>query len=555
MTTTTQKRDIMVTMALPYANGAIHLGHMVEAIQTDIWVRFQKSRGHKCLYICGSDAHGTAIMLSAEKKGITPEELIQQVHADHLSDFTNYSVDYDNFYTTHSPENKELSKIMYQRLHDNGDISTRTITQAYDAQDNIFLADRFIKGECPKCHTKDQYGDNCESCGATYQPMELIDPVSTMSGTTPIEKESEHYFFHLDNYKTFLEQWIQGGHLQPQIANKLQEWFDEGLKQWDISRDAPYFGFEIPNAPGKYFYVWLDAPIGYMASLKNLCTQRNDINFDHYWNKDSKTELYHFIGKDIVYFHALFWPAMLQGAHYRLPNAIFVHGFLTINGTKMSKSRGTYISAKEYSDILPTEYIRYYYAAKLNAQVEDIDLNLEDFMLRVNSDLVGKYVNLASRCAGFITKKFDCMLADTLHDAELFNSFSAESESIAKSFEGLDYNRAVRDIMALADRANQYIDYHKPWSLAKEEGKEQEVQLICTQGLNLFRLLTIYLSPILPQTADKVVNFLNIDSLQWSNAQSPLLHHKINKFKPLMQRITPEQIAALVTVEEHEKAQ
>ena len=487
MTADTKKRHILMTIALPYANGPIHLGHLVEAIQADIWARFQKLQGHQCLFISANDAHGTAIMLSAEKKGITPEELITSMHAEHIQDFNNFLIDFDNFYTSHSPENKELSSLIYQRLQQKGDITTRNIFQAYDPEKEIFLADRFILGECPRCGAKDQYGDNCEACGATYNPMELINPVSAISGATPIEKESLHYFFHLENYTDLLKNWVTEGHLQPQVTNKLKEWFKEGLKQWDISRDAPYFGFEIPDAPNKYFYVWLDAPIGYMASLKNLEEKRPELNFNEYWKKDSPIELFHFIGKDIIYFHALFWPAMLHGANYRMPTTIVVHGFLTINGRKMSKSRGTFITAKQYYQHLNPEYLRYYFAAKLNAQVEDIDLNFSDFTARVNSDLVGKYVNLASRCAGFISKKFNGQLANQLDNTALFEEFVQVGKDIAHHYETLDYNRAVREIMALADRANQYIDQKKPWAVAKEAGREADVQLICTQGLNLFK--------------------------------------------------------------------
>ena len=539
-------RNILMTIALPYANGQLHFGHLVEAIQADIWSRFQKMRGHNCLFICGSDAHGTAVMLAAEKAGITAEEYAEKIRQDHLSDYKNFSIDFDNFYTSHSEENKALSQKIYQSLYDNGDITTKEISQAFDVEKNIFLADRFIKGECPRCGADDQYGDNCEACGATYSPDELKNPRSAISGTTPIEKQSEHYFFDLKKHTDFLQNWMERDNcLHPQVVNKLKEWFEAGLRPWDISRDAPYFGFEIPNAPNKYFYVWLDAPVAYMASLKNLCQQKPSINFDAFWNKDSDAELYHFVGKDIVYFHSLFWPAMLHSAGYRTPTSIFVHGFLTVNGEKMSKSRGTFITAKKYSDHLNPECLRYYFAAKLGNQIEDIDLNLNDFMLRVNSDLVGKYINLASRCAGFITKKFDGMLASKLQDEALYNEIVSANTIIADYYENLDYNRAAREIMALADKANQYIDQHKPWALAKEEGKMNEVHLSCTQGLNLFRILSIYLKPILPETCKKVESFLNIEPLSWDSLQSPLLNHKINKFKPLMQRITPELIEAL----------
>ncbi len=541
----TDQRQILMTIALPYANGDIHLGHMIEAIQADIWSRWQKLQGHDCLFISGNDAHGTGIMLAAKKAGLTPEAQIAKIHQDHLNDFNGFLIDFDNFYTTHSPENHQLATEIYQKLQANNDITTRTISQAFDPEENIFLADRFIRGECPRCGEKEQYGDNCEACGSTYNPMDLKNPVSAISGAKPIQKESEHYFFCLEKYTDFLKEWVNGGHLQPQIANKLKEWFDQGLQQWDISRDAPYFGFEIPNAPGKYFYVWLDAPIGYMASLKNLAANNSAIDFEKYWQKDSATELYHFIGKDIVYFHSLFWPAMLHGSNHRVPTAIFVHGFLTINGKKMSKSRGTFITAKSYLAQFDPEYLRYYFAAKLNGQVEDIDLNFEDFMTRVNADLVGKFVNLASRCAGFITKKFAGQLAAALPDQALFDEFVAAGAKIGEYYEKLEYNKAVREIMALADRANQYIDHHKPWALAKVAGNEAQVQAVCTQGLNLFKCLATYLKPILPKTAANVEAFLNIPTMNWDNRTQALLDHTINPFKPLMQRITTDHIEAL----------
>lgn len=541
------KRHILVTAALPYANGVLHLGHMLEYIQADIWVRFQRLHDNDCLYLCGNDAHGTPIMIKAKEQGVTPEELIQQIHKVHKEDFADFLVDFDTFYTTHSPENRELSELIYRRLKAKGDIFTKKISQAFDATENMFLPDRFITGTCPHCNKEGQYGDVCECCGATYSPTELKNPISKLSGTKPIEKESEHFFFALDNYTDLLKTWITNGHLQPHVANKLKEWFDEGLKAWDISRDSPYFGFEIPDAPGKYFYVWLDAPIGYMASLKHLIKSRPEINFDHYWKEQHTTELYHFIGKDIVYFHALFWPAMLKGAGFRMPTGIFVHGYLTINGQKMSKSRGTFITARQYLQTLNPEYLRYYFAAKLGPQVEDIDLNLEDFTKRVNADLVGKYVNLASRCAGFITKKFAGQLANELPDTKLFNNFVHAGGPISHAFETLHYNKAVREIMALADRANQYIDQKKPWVLAKQPGKENEVQAVCTQGLNLFKILTTYLKPILPKTAKAVESFLNVTELNWGNIDKPLLGHTINPFKPLIQRIPDEAIAQLTT--------
>lgn len=540
------KRDILITTALTYANGQIHLGHMLEAIQADIWKRYHNLIGNHCYLISGSDAHGTAIMLAAEKNNVSPEAWVEQIRQDHAADYKKFHIDFDNFHTTHSPENEKLTSTFYRLLNERGDIQTKTIKQFFDPEKQMFLADRFIRGDCPKCGAPDQYGDNCEACGATYNPTDLINPRSSITGAIPIEKASEHYFFDLNRYKDFLTTWIQSGSLQPAIANKLMEWFEQGLQPWNISRDKPYFGFKIPGTDDKYFYVWLDAPIGYIASFAEFCNRETNIDFKTFWQQDSDKELYHFIGKDIINFHALFWTAMLHGTGHRTPNKIMAHGFVTVNGEKMSKSRGTFITAKKYIEALPAEYLRYYYAAKLNNQVEDIDLNFEDFAARVNSDLVGKYVNLASRCAGFITKRFDGMLADSLHDTELFDSFINQADTIIADYDNLNMNKAIRNIMTLADRANQYIDQHKPWSLAKEEGREKEVQLICTQGLNLFRLLTIYLSPILPVTTNKVAEFFNIDAFKWDDLKSPLLNHTINKFKPLMQRVTPEDLEALV---------
>lgn len=550
MNTTEQNisvRQMLVTSALTYANGEIHLGHLLEAIQTDIWVRFQKMRGHICYYICGSDAHGAPIMLAAEKNNLAPEVLVKKVREDHISDYQQFHIEFDNYYTTHSEENRQLSTAIYERLKQNGDITIKTIKQYFDPEKQLFLADRYIKGDCPKCHAKDQYGDNCEVCGATYDAIELKNPRSALTGAIPIEKESEHYFFELDHYREFLKEWTQSGVLQSSVSKKLQEWFSAGLQAWNISRDAPYFGFEMPDVKNKYFYVWLDAPIGYIASFKNFVeTQNKSEDFNLFWQKTSKTELYHFIGKDIISFHALFWPAMLKGTDYRLPSAIFTHGFVTVNGEKMSKSRGTFITAKQYAAIFPTEYLRYYYAAKLNNQVEDIDFNFSDFAARINADLVGKYVNLASRCAGFISKKFDGQLSTKLHDEALFEEFITAQQSISDAYEQLNFGKAVREIMLLADRANQYIDQQKPWSLAKEIGRENDIQLICTQGLNCFRLLTLYLKPILPITAKKVENFLNIDGLKWDDYRNPLLNHMINSFEPLMQRITADDLAVFL---------
>lgn len=537
------QRNILVTSALPYANGPIHLGHLVEYIQTDIWARFQRLRGNTCYYVCADDAHGTPIMLRARQDGITPEELIAAVQKEHEADFADFLIDFDNYYSTHSDENKEFASSMYLKLRDDGHIRTETIKQAYDPEADMFLPDRFIKGTCPKCGAEDQYGDNCEVCGATYDPTELKNPVSAVSGATPIEKDSEQYFFKLSDFSEMLQQWLKAGHVQSEVANKLEEWFEEGLQDWDISRNAPYWGFEIPDAPGKYFYVWLDAPIGYMASFKNFC-DKHGISFDDYWATDSKNELYHFIGKDIARFHTLFWPAVLDGSGYRKPTAVFCHGFLTVNGQKMSKSRGTFIKARTYLDNLNPEYLRYYYTAKLSSGVDDIDLNLEDFMQRVNSDLVGKVVNIASRCAGFITKKFDGRLSAELPEPDLYHEIVEAGKQIAEHYENREYNKAVREIMAQADKANVYIDENKPWVLIKEEGREDEVQKICTQGLNMFRLLMTYLKPILPATAEKSEAFLNTE-FTWANIDAPLLSHGINKFKPLLTRIEKEQIEAM----------
>ena len=539
-------RKILVTSALPYANGPIHLGHLVEYIQTDIWVRFQKQRGNDCLYICADDTHGTPIMLRADREGITPEQLIAQVELEHRADFEGFNVQFDNFYTTHSPENKAFASLIYTRLRDAGHISQRTITQAYDPVKNMFLPDRFIKGDCPKCDAKEQYGDNCEVCGATYSPTDLKNAVSVISGETPIEKESEHYFFDLADFTEMLQTWTtQDGCLQPEVKNKMAEWLDNGLQQWDISRDAPYFGFEIPDAPNKYFYVWLDAPIGYMASFKNFCDKQG-LDFDRYWAKDSEVELYHFIGKDIVYFHALFWPAMLEGAGFRTPTAVFAHGFLTVNGEKMSKSRGTFIKASTYLEHLNPEYLRYYFAAKLTDGIDDLDLNFDDFSQRVNSDLVGKVVNIASRCSGFIKKRFEGQLSAQCSEHELFQQFIDANTSIADCYEQRQFGKAMREIMALADKANQYIDEHKPWLIAKEAGKDQQLHDICSMGINLFRVLTVYLKPVVPKLASEAEAFLNIDAQTWADTVQPLTNHTINKFKPLMVRVDADKIAAIV---------
>jgi len=539
-------RKILVTSALPYANGSIHLGHLLEHVQTDIWVRFQKMRGELCTFVCADDTHGTAIMLKAEQMGITPEALINDVNQEHQEDFRRFNIAFDNYYSTHSKENREVSSDIYLKNRAKGHITTRNISQLFDPEKELFLADRFVKGGCPKCGAEDQYGDNCEVCSATYDAHELKNPHSTISGATPVEKESEHYFFNLPDFQDMLAEWIRAGHLQEEVANKLSEWFEAGLKPWDISRDAPYFGFEIPEAPGKYFYVWLDAPIGYMASFKNLCERRNDLDFDSYWGKDSTTELYHFIGKDIVNFHALFWPALLSGADLRTPSGIFVHGFLTVNGEKMSKSRGTFIKASTYLNHLDPEYLRYYFAAKLNKRVNDLDLNFEDFSQRVNSDLVGKLVNIASRSAGFIYKKFDGQLSSEITEGELIATFQNAAGDIADYYEDREFGKATREIMSLADIANQYVDEKKPWVLAKEEGQEQAVQDICSTAINLYRLLVLYLKPVLPTLAEKSEAFLNIEALSWNDKDTLLTSHQINKFKALMTRIEQEKIDAMI---------
>ena len=540
-----QIRRILVTSALPYANGPIHIGHLVEYIQTDIWVRFQKLRGHECYYLCADDAHGTPIMLRAEQDGVTPEQLIERIWREHHADFTDFLIEFDNYYSTHSPECRHYAELIYQRLNEAGHISRRVITQAFDPEKQMFLPDRFIKGECPRCGTPDQYGDSCENCGATYSPTDLKNPRSVLSGATPITKESLHFFFKLVDFETMLKDWIASGPIQPQMINKLNEWFTAGLQEWDISRDAPYWGFEIPDAPGKYFYVWLDAPIGYMASFQNFC-DRAGLRFDDFWGPNSDAEVHHFIGKDIAYFHILFWPAELTGAGFRKPTAVHCHGFLTVDGQKMSKSRGTFIKARTYLNHLRPEYLRYYFATKLSDGVDDLDLNFEDFLQRVNSDLVGKLVNIASRSAGFITRRFGGRLADRLAEPELYAEFVATADSIAQAYEKREFGRAMREIMALADRANQYIDEKKPWTLAKQPGAEAEVQAVCSLGLNLFRVLTLYLKPVLPGLATQVEQFLQIPPLRWSDIDHPLLGHAIAEFKPLMQRVEMAQIAAII---------
>ena len=541
-----------MTHALPYANGPLHLGHMVEHVQGDIWVRFQRLNGHEIYLVCAEDAHGTPIMLKAKNDGITPEQLIEQVAEDHRRDFDGFEISFDNYYTTHSEENKQLAETIFTRLNDAGYIAKRTIMQAYDAQENMFLPDRFIKGECPNCGKDDQYGDNCENCGATYSPTDLINPKSVLSGQTPVEKESEHYFFTLNSFRDFLIDWTNDPkRVQKQASNKLNEWFEAGLQDWDISRDAPYFGFKIPGTENKYFYVWLDAPIGYMASFKNYCDKQG-LNFAEFWDQDASTELYHVIGKDILYFHALFWPAMLKGSGFRTPTSIFAHGFLTVNGEKMSKSRGTFIKASTYLNHFDADYIRYYFAAKLNDRIEDIDLNLEDFVQRVNSDLVGKLVNIASRCAGFINKRFEQTLADELEDNALFDQFVDCKTEIMGCYENRQYSRAIRSIMALADTANQYIDEKQPWILAKDDENTTALHQVCTQGINLYKILIMYLAPVLPGLAKRSEAFLNTSITANNDLQlleSPLLNHRINKYKHLLKRIETGQIEKMIEAE------
>ncbi|MCX8574081.1 MULTISPECIES: methionine--tRNA ligase [unclassified Gilliamella] len=541
----TTKRKILVTCALPYANGSIHLGHMLEHIQADVWVRYQRMRGNEIYFICADDAHGTPIMLKAQQLGMTPEQMIAEVKTEHQRDFAGFNISYDNYHSTHSPENREISEQIYKKLKANGYIKTKVISQLFDPEKQMFLPDRFVKGTCPRCKAPDQYGDNCEVCGATYNPIDLINPQSVISGATPIMKDSEHFFFDLPAFSEMLQAWIRSGTLQDQVANKMQEWFEAGLQPWDISRDAPYFGFEIPDAPGKYFYVWLDAPIGYMGSFLNYCNKNNKAIFDEFWNKNSTTELYHFIGKDIVYFHSLFWPAMLDGSEHRKPSNIFVHGYVTVDGAKMSKSRGTFIQASTYLKHLDPDCLRYYYAAKLSPHIDDIDLNLEDFVQRVNSDLVNKVVNIASRSAGFISKRFDGKLSDNLSEPELYALFIEKSKVIADYFEQRESGKAIREIMALADEANRYIDEKAPWVVAKQEGQDQALQDICSMGIHLFRILMTYLKPIVPALAERTEAFLN-SQLTWDSINQPLTRHNINKFKALFNRIDMDKITAMI---------
>ncbi|MDE9552943.1 methionine--tRNA ligase [Xenorhabdus bovienii] len=536
---------LLVTCALPYANGPIHLGHILEHIQADIWVRYHRMRGKEVHFICADDAHGTPIMLKAQQSGISPEEMIAKVSLEHQQDFAGFAISYDNYHSTHSEENKEFASQIYLKLKKNGYIKSRKISQLYDPEKGMFLPDRFVKGACPKCKAEDQYGDNCEVCGTTYSPTELINPRSAVSGATPEMRDTEHFFFDLPAFSDMLQKWTRSGSLQEQVANKMQEWFDSGLQQWDITRDAPYFGFEIPDEPGKFFYVWLDAPIGYMGSFQNLCSKRDDLNFDEFWSKDSEADLYHFIGKDIVYFHSLFWPAMLEGSNYRKPTNLFVHGYITVNGTKMSKSRGTFIKAETYLKHLDADCLRYYYAAKLSSRIDDIDLNLEDFVQRVNSDIVNKVVNLASRNAGFINKRFAGKLADQLADPALYQQFVDAAEGIAEDFTHREFSKAIREIMSLADLANRYVDEQAPWVVAKQEGRDADLQAICSMGINLFRVLMTYLKPVLPSLTDRTEAFLNTE-LTWDGIQQPLLNHEVSPFKALFNRIEIAKVDAMV---------
>ncbi len=545
---------MLVTCALPYANGSIHLGHMLEHIQADIWVRYQRMRGHQVHFVCADDAHGTPIMLKAQQMGITPEEMIAAVSQEHQGDFAGFNISFDNYHSTHSDENRELAGLIYGRLKESGKIKIRTISQLFDPEKSMFLPDRFVKGTCPKCKSPEQYGDNCDACGATYSPTELIDPKSAVSGATPVMKDSEHFFFDLPQFEKWLAEWVRGsGAIQEEMANKMQEWFESGLQQWDITRDAPYFGFEIPGAPGKYFYVWLDAPIGYMASFKNLCDKRGDIDFDSYWKADSEAELYHFIGKDIAYFHCLFWPAMLEGAGFRKPTKVNVHGYVTVNGAKMSKSKGTFIKASTYLKHLDPECLRYYYAAKLNSRIDDLDLNLEDFVSRVNADVVNKLVNLASRNAGFIAKRFDGKLANSCSEPELYSEFASARASIADAYEAREFSRAIREIMALADKANRYVDDKAPWVIAKQEGADAQLQDVCSVGINLFRVLMAYLKPVMPHLAERAEAFLG-ETLSWDGVAQPLTNHQLAPFKALFSRIEPAKVEAMVEASKEDLA-
>lgn len=538
-------RKLLITAALPYANGPIHIGHMLEYVQTDIWARFQRARGHEVVFAWADDAHGTPIMLNAEKRGVTPEQLIEHFGAEHRRDFTDFGISYDNFSSTHTETNRALVEEIWQKLQERGCIVTRSIEQLFDTERNMFLPDRFIRGTCPKCGAEDQYGDACEVCSTTYEPTDLIDPRSVVSGTTPVLKTTEHYFVSLKPFEDSLAAWMRSGALQDEVANKLAEWFEAGLKDWDVTRDAPYFGFRIPGHDDKFFYVWLDAPVGYLASFREICEQRG-LDFDTWVRPGSSAEMHHFIGKDIVYFHCLFWPAMLEGAGFRRPTQVHAHGFLTVNGTKMSKSRGTFIMARTWLDHLPADYLRYYLAAKLGPGLADIDLNFDDFSQRINADLVGKLVNIASRAAGFIHKFGHGKLGAVLPDEDLYARFTGETAAIADDFERCNYAAAIRRIMALADRANQYVDEHKPWQMAKQDGSEAEVVAVCTQALNLFRLLMTWLSPVIPNIAEAAGRFLNTQLEDWSRLDEPLLEHEIEKFSPLARRVEPSAIEAIM---------
>ncbi len=540
-----ERRRILVTSGLPYANGPIHMGHLVEAVQTDVWCRLQRMRGHECYYVCAEDAHGTPIMLRAEREGVSPEDLIVRLAAEHLEDYRAFSIHFDNYYTTHSPENRALVEGIYERLKARGSIDRRRVRQFYDPEREMFLPDRFVKGTCPRCGARDQNGDSCDECGSTYTPADLIDPRSIVTGALPVERESEHLFLRLSDYQELLESWVGGDGLQSEVRNKLREWFDDGLRDWDISRDAPYFGFEIPDAPNKYFYVWVDAPVGYMASFRQFC-DREGIAFSDFWGRDSDAELYHFIGKDILYFHCLFWPAMLHGGGYRIPDSVFVHGFLTVDGEKMSKSRGTFVNARTYLQHLDPEAFRYYIAAKFGSGLADIDMNLEDFVLRVNSDLVGKVVNIASRSAGFLHRLCDGHLASTLDAPGLAREAAGKAEEIAALYENRKYNQALRMVIALADRANRYIDEKKPWEVARDPERTAEVQAICSTGIELFRQLIVYLKPVVPAIAARAEAFLRVDPLVWNDVHAPLVDHEIGRFEPLITRVRPEQVAAMI---------
>ena len=545
-------RRILVTSALPNANGAIHLGHLLEHIQTDIWVRFQRMMGNECIYVCADDTHGTATMLAAEREGVSPEVLIERLRAEHAADFQGFHVSHDNYYSTHSAENEHYTSLIYNRLRERGYTFTADVDQLYDPERKLFLADRYLKGSCPRCNADDQYGDNCQECGATYDATELVNPRSMLSDADPQLRNSTHYFVDLPQFAEFLKSWTATDAVQPEVTNKLAEWLDGGLKAWDISRDAPYFGFAIPNAEGKYFYVWIDAPVGYMASFRDLCERTEGLEFDDFWSEESAAEVHHFIGKDIINFHCLFWPAVLSGAGFRTPTRVHTHGFLTVDGKQMSKSRGTFINAKTYLDHLDPENLRYYFATKLAANTDDMDLNLDDFVQRVNADLVGKVVNIASRCAGFIGKNFAAKLADSVHNAELWHEVSRAGEELAELYERGDVGRAVRRITALADLANRYIAEHEPWKHVKNPDRRDEVHGVCSLGINVFRALTIYLKPILPAMAEQAEAFLRVEPLAWRDAEQPLLNHEINRFKALFTRIDKKAVDKVIAATQAE---